>query len=98
MAQLKQRKPSEDDRVSKSRVTYAVLLTIFSVILVVLWGFHAVWAAKVILNRTYGSFFNNLVFGPGTFVAGVGLSVKLVTYLNNVLLEERLDMDHKKYI
>lgn len=97
MAQLK-RQVQKEDRVSRTRVLYAILLTIFSLVLVVIWGYHAVWAVNVILNRTYGSFISNLIFGPGTFIAGVGLSVKLVTYLNQILLENKLDMDHKKYL
>lgn len=50
------------------------------------------------INQPYGNFFNNLVYGPGSFLANVGLSTKLLRYLNKVLVEDKLEADYKKYI
>jgi hypothetical protein len=95
MAQINRR---TKDRVSKSRVLNALILTVFTVAMAVAWWFHAWWALRVVLDRTYGGLVTCLVYGPGTFVAGVGLGIKVVLYLNAVLIEDRLDTDHKKYL
>ncbi|CAK7902932.1 hypothetical protein CAAN1_07S05050 [[Candida] anglica] len=98
MAPLKPRAPSVEERVSKSRVLNALLLTALSIVFIIVWGYHSVWAVKVMLNRTYGGFINNLIYGPGTFVVDVALGFRFITYLNFVLLDEKLDVDHKKYL
>ncbi|KAK6454889.1 uncharacterized protein RJT20DRAFT_53173 [Scheffersomyces xylosifermentans] len=104
---LKQRKPTgapkrtysaEDERISKSRAFNAGLLTILSLVIVVVLGYHFLWAVKVMTNQPYGSFLNNLVYGPGTLVANAGLSMKFISYINNKLVEDKIDADHKKYI
>lgn len=87
-----------DEEVSTSRVIKALLLTFLSLFMIVLWGYHSVWAFKVVIYKTYGNLLNNLVFGPGTLIANGLLSVKFVTYLNEILLDDKIDADHKKYL
>lgn len=87
-----------DEDISTSRVIKALFLTFLSLFAIVLWGYHSVWAVQVMIYNSYGNFFNNLVFGPGTLIAHGGLSIKLVTYLNVILLDDKIDADHKKYL
>ncbi|ODV78380.1 uncharacterized protein CANTADRAFT_90730 [Suhomyces tanzawaensis NRRL Y-17324] len=94
------RKPAykPQERVSKSRALNASILTVLTLLLVVMWAYHTVWAVKVMINRPYGSFLNNLIFGPGTLIANTGVSTKIVSYINTKLVEDKIDSDHKKYI
>lgn len=87
-----------DEEISTSRVIRALFLTFLSLLLILVWGYHSVWAVKVVINKTYGNLLNNLVFGPGTLIANGGLSIKFVTYLNEILLDDKIDADHKKYL
>lgn len=98
---INNRKPTTripDEEISTSRVVKSLFLTFLSLFFIGLWCYHAVWAVKVMIYKTYGNAFNNLIFGPGTAIANAGLSIKLVTYLNIVLLDDKIDADHKKYI
>lgn len=98
---LKSKQPKQgipDEEISTSRVLRALFLTFLSLFLIVLWGYHSVWAVKVVIYKTYGNLLNNLIFGPGTLIANGGLSIKFVTFLNEVLLDDRIDADHKKYL
>lgn len=87
-----------DEEISTARVLKALFLTFLSLFAIVLWGYHSVWAVKVIFYNMYGNLLNNLVFGPGTLIAHGGLSIKLITYLNVILLDDKIDADHKKYL
>lgn len=89
-------KPAE--RVSKSRAFNALILTILSITLLIVLFYHLNWAVDVMLDKPYGSLLNNLVFGPGTLLANAGISLKLITYINAKLVEDKIDADHKKYI
>ncbi|CAK9440960.1 uncharacterized protein LODBEIA_P48290 [Lodderomyces beijingensis] len=88
----------EDDAVSKSRLFNATFITVLTLIVMLLLGVHFIWSVKTMINQPYGNLLNNLVYGPGTFLANVGLSSKLVRYLNKVLVEDKVDADYKKYI
>lgn len=94
------RKPAyrPDEKLSKSRALNALILTVLFIGLLVIWLYHARWAIDVMANRPYGNFLNNLVFGPGTLIANAGLSVKVASYFNEKLVEDKIDADHKKYI
>ncbi|CAD1811283.1 putative integral membrane protein [Candida parapsilosis] len=90
--------PLSHERISKSRAFSASILTFVTVVIFLELGYHLIWSAKVMINQPYGNFFNNLVYGPGSFLANVGLSTKLLRYLNKVLVEDKLEADYKKYI
>lgn len=86
------------DRISKTRLTNTILLTALSLIFAAVICFHLYWAINLIRYRVYGHLINNLVFGMGTFVANAGLTAKALVWLNERLLDSRIDEDHKKYI
>ncbi|KAG5419010.1 hypothetical protein I9W82_003729 [Candida metapsilosis] len=92
------RDPLSHERISKSRAFSASILTFVTVAVFLELGYHLLWSAKVMINQPYGNVFNNLVYGPGSFLANVGLSTKLMRYLNKVLVEDKLEADYKKYI
>lgn len=94
------RKPAyrPDEKVSKSRAFNALILTVISIGLFVALLYHARWAVNVMSNRPYGSFMNNLVFGPGTLIANAGISYKVASFINEKLVEDKIDADHKKYL
>lgn len=83
---------------SKSRALNAAILTALTLLLLVIWFLHAKWAISVMYYRPYGNFLNNLIFGPGTLVANAGITTKIVKYVNKLLVEDKIDADHKKYI
>ncbi|EGW35382.1 uncharacterized protein SPAPADRAFT_58603 [Spathaspora passalidarum NRRL Y-27907] len=60
--------------------------------------YHLIWAIKVVYYQPYGNLLNNLVYGPGTLVANVGISSKLIRYINAKLVEDKIEPDYKKYI
>lgn len=92
------RDPLSHERISKSRAFSASILTFVTVAIFLELGYHLLWSVKVIINQPYGNFLNNLVYGPGSFLANVGLSAKLMRYLNKVLVEDKIETDYKKYI
>lgn len=98
MAQLKSKSDRPNDLVLKSRALNATILTTVFIFAVVLSGIHLLWAVKVLYYKTYGGFLNNLILGPGTFVANVVITFKVLTYLNEKILGDNIDADHKKYI
>ncbi|KAI5949261.1 hypothetical protein KGF57_004860 [Candida theae] len=98
MSSSSKRDQVNNERISKSRAFNASILTFLTVAIFLELGYHLLWSAKVFINQPYGNFFNNLVYGPGSFLANVGLSTKLIKYLNKVLVEDKMDADYKKYI
>lgn len=98
MAPLKKPQPRQQEKISPDRAIKASLLTFLSLVLLILWGYHALWAIKVFVYNRFGGILNNTVYGVGTLVANAGISIKAVTWLNDKWLEDKLDADHKKYI
>ncbi|EAZ63928.1 hypothetical protein PICST_38487 [Scheffersomyces stipitis CBS 6054] len=98
MAAPKRYYSAGDDKVSKSRAFNAGLLTVLTLLVLAGWVYHFIWALQVVINQPYGGVLNNLVYGPGTLVANAGLSTKLVGYLNDKLVGDKIDADHKKYL
>lgn len=89
---------AQHDRISKSRAANASILTILTLIMCVIWGIHGFWAAKVIIYDAYGGWLNNLVYGLGTFLLDVGVGLKVISYINIQLLDNKIEDDYKKYI
>jgi hypothetical protein len=86
------------DPISKSRAMNASILTVLTLFFVLVWISHGVWAIKVLINDTYGTFFNNLIYGPGTLVLNIGLGIKLMSWINIKLLDNSIEDDYKKFI
>ncbi|KAK6464175.1 hypothetical protein DFJ63DRAFT_311474 [Scheffersomyces coipomensis] len=87
-----------EERISKMRFANSFILTILFLIALVIWIYHGIWAFKVVYYKPYGHLLNNIIYGPGTFVADFGLSLRLLSYINDKLLSERIEADYKKYI
>ncbi|KAK6203442.1 uncharacterized protein RJT21DRAFT_27284 [Scheffersomyces amazonensis] len=87
-----------EDRISKSRFANSLILTILTLLALVAWIYHGIWALKVMIYKPYGNILNNLIYGPGTLVANVGLSLKLIGAINTKLLTDKIEADYKKYI
>lgn len=98
MAPLKKPQPRKQEAISTERAVKASLLTFLSLVLLVLWGNHALWAVRVFVQNRFGGVVNNTVYGVGTLIANAGLSIRAITWLNNRWLEDKLDADHKKYL
>ncbi|CAH6722501.1 hypothetical protein CLIB1444_09S04962 [[Candida] jaroonii] len=88
--------PNHD--ISKSRVLKSALLTVLSIFALLQLGYHCLWAFKVLYNNSYGNSINNLIFGIGTLIANAGISFKALTFLNEKLIDDGIDADHKKYL
>ncbi|ODV67111.1 hypothetical protein HYPBUDRAFT_139606 [Hyphopichia burtonii NRRL Y-1933] len=99
MAPLKKPLPRKrEDENTKDRAIKAASVTALSLLFLLLWGYQALWAIGVIFDNRFGSLVNNLVFGIGSLIASGGIAIKVVTYLNDRLLTDTIDADHKKYI
>ena len=81
----------------KSRVVNSFIITTVMILVLLMLGYHFIWSFKVIINQPYGTLLNNLVYGPGTFLANAGLSFRFLRYLNKTLVEDKVDSDYKKY-
>lgn len=90
-------KPPQND-ISKSRVLKSALLTVLSIVALLQLGYHCFWAFKVLFYNYYGNSINNLIFGVGSLVANAGISFKALTFLNEKLIDDGIDADHKKYL
>ncbi|KAI5955159.1 hypothetical protein KGF54_001720 [Candida jiufengensis] len=88
----------EHEKISKSRALNASLLTLISIIVFIELIYHANWSIKVLYNQPFGNYLNNLVYGLGSFLANFGLSVRLMKWLNQKLVEDKIESDYKKYI
>ena len=86
------------EHISKSRAINASILTVLTIVIFLLLIYHFIWAIQVMIYKPYGNLLNNLVYGPGTLIANAGLSSKLIKYVNNKLVEEKIEADYKKYI
>ena len=100
MAPLKVAKAYQppENNISQSRVMKSALVTILGVIFLIVLGYHLTWALTITTNRVYGHFINNVIFGFGTLLANGGICLRILTYLNQELLDSDIDADHKKYI
>lgn len=100
MAPLKRPLPSsrKEEEISAKRALRATFITVLSLLLLGVFSYHAYWALGVVASNSYGSFLSSLVYGPGTLLANGGLSLKLVSYLNERLVDRDIDADHKKYL
>lgn len=100
MAPLKKPLPSsrKEEEISAKRALRATFITALSLLLLAVFSYHAYWAIGVVANNSYGSHVSSFVYGPGTLVANGGLSLKLVSYLNDRLVDQTIDADHKKYL
>lgn len=87
-----------EHHISQSRVLKSALLTILGIVFAILLCYHFMWAVQILRNRVYGHLLNNLVFGIGTFIANGGICFRILVYLNQELLDNDIDADHKKYI
>ncbi|EER35509.1 conserved hypothetical protein [Candida tropicalis MYA-3404] len=93
-----QKRSTNEERISKSRLLNASILTVLTVAIFLLLIYHFIWAVQVMMYRPYGNLLNNIVYGPGTLIANAGLSSKLIKYVNTKLVEDKIEADYKKYI
>ncbi|EER35519.1 conserved hypothetical protein [Candida tropicalis MYA-3404] len=93
-----QKRSTNKERISKSRLLNASILTVLTVAIFLLLIYHFIWAVQVMMYRPYGNLLNNIVYGPGTLIANAGLSSKLIKYVNTKLVEDKIEADYKKYI
>lgn len=100
MAPLKVAKAYQppENNISQSRVLKSALVTVLGIVFLIILGYHLNWAFTIVNYRVYGHFLNNVVFGFGTFLANGGICLRILTYLNQELLDSDIDADHKKYI
>lgn len=92
------RKQLDEDEINKRMVIRAALVTLLSVGVVIVLGFHTYWAVMLMINNVHGYFLINLFVGPVTLLLNGFLTFKILSYFNTVLLDNHIDADHKKYI
>ncbi|CAN3358659.1 hypothetical protein DICA3_F39722 [Diutina catenulata] len=81
-----------------ARLLNASILTIVFLGMVGLWAWHGWVVAKIMYYQPYGSLINNLMYGPVTWVAHMGVSYRVAKWLNARLLDDKIEDDYKKYI
>ncbi|EGV64511.1 hypothetical protein CANTEDRAFT_113280 [Yamadazyma tenuis ATCC 10573] len=86
------------DRISKSRVFSSAVITLLVLGLLLLWGYNFLWAIRVVRFNYYGSLLLNFVIAIGSLIANATISLRVLRYLNETLIGDKIDADHKKYI
>ncbi|KAI5965711.1 uncharacterized protein KGF55_001074 [Candida pseudojiufengensis] len=86
------------EKISKTRVINASILTIISILLFIELLYHLKWSIKIIYNQSFGNQLNNLIYGLGSLLANFGLSVSFLKWLNQKILVDKIEEDYKKYI
>lgn len=89
---------SQHETISKLRFAKALVLTVVTVVMFALWAWHGWWSLKVMYYQPYGLLINNLVYGPLTWFAHMGISYRLAKWLNLKLLDDSIEADYKKYL
>lgn len=96
MAQI--RKPSQQERISKSRAAKASVLTGLTVAFFLAYCYHVWWAVKAFYHNKYGSTFGNILLILGGLALNGFISVRFLLFCETRLLSNGIDADHKKYI
>lgn len=96
MAQI--RKPTPQERISKSRAAKASALTGLTVAFFVVFCYHVWWAMNAFYANRFGLTINNLMIIAGGLVLNGYVSVKFLLFCETRLLSDGIDADHKKYI
>lgn len=88
----------QSQQISSSRVAKSAFITVLTLVLLFGFVWHFWWAVKVYMSNYYGNWINSVVLGFGSVIANAGISLRLLTYLNEKLIDEGIDADHRKYI
>ncbi|CCE86052.1 Piso0_005699 [Millerozyma farinosa CBS 7064] len=88
-----------EQTISSSRAVKASFITFLSLFLLIIWGYHGYLVFNgFVLHYYEDDLVSKIVLNVSLLMLHGWLSLKLLTYLNMVMLDNDIDSDHKKYL
>lgn len=98
-AEIERKEAHPEQTISSSRAAKASFITFLSLFLLIIWGYHGYLVLNGVVFHNYEAHLvPKIVLNVSILMLHGWISLKALTYLNVVMLDNDIDSDHKKYL